>query len=497
MQFYRFLASSAPRLSFETPGSTTSDFEIQAELGKGSFGVVYKVLSIKDKKIYVLKKIDLRLLKPKHKEKAYEEVQLLKQLNHPHLIKYYNSFLEKDTLNIVMEYADGGDLSQLIKSRKASGKGFSETEIWGIASQLSSALCYLHSKCVIHRDIKTPNILLSKDKQIKLADLGVSKMITPGKMAGTRVGTPLYLAPELVLNKPYDNKVDVWALGCVLYHLAMMEPPFSGDNLISLGFSIVNRTPKSLKGGFSRLLNDFIMKLLEKEPGKRMIMKEIVKEVKEKKGEACKQGGIQVNEDEYQMFKKNLLEERRKRVLKEKETIHKEDDFNKQEKHNKLPRKEERDLKGKEKEESEVENKIIVDEKAFKNIERICELQKQIEPPVVRELIQKRPQFVLRNSKNINEFFRQSRPFSANSQMKAKSTEDLWNRNFFIIGNPNKKKKDLKDLIENFIRPRSALAGIKKPLVLNQISEIKRPQTAYNRISDFGKKKLTIYDLLS
>ena len=124
----------------------------------------------------------------------------------------------------------------MIKSRKSENKPFTEPEIWSFTLQISQALAHLHSKFIIHRDLKALNIFLTKNKQIKLGDLGVSKIIGPGHLAGTRVGTPLYLAPELVLNKPYDNKIDVWALGCVLYHLAMMEAPFLGENLISLGF---------------------------------------------------------------------------------------------------------------------------------------------------------------------------------------------------------------------------------------------------------------------
>lgn len=127
-RFYNFLHSKPLFLSRRTlekhtniikpiidsdPGNSISDFTIINELGKGSYGIVYKVESKINKQIYVIKKIDLKLLKSKHKKEAYQEVQLLRQINHPNMIKYYNSFLEKDILYIVMEYAEGGDLQQV------------------------------------------------------------------------------------------------------------------------------------------------------------------------------------------------------------------------------------------------------------------------------------------------------------------------------------------------------------------------------------------------
>mmetsp|Transcript_12257 Transcript_12257/g.12060 ORF Transcript_12257/g.12060 Transcript_12257/m.12060 type:complete len:110 (-) Transcript_12257:80-409(-) len=106
---------------------------------------------------------------------------------------------------------------------------------------------YLHAKNIIHRDVKCLNIFLTEDKRIKIGDLGVSKIVSSSAaMHGTRVGTPLYLSPELVKQHPYDFKVDVWAIGCAIYHLACLEPPFQGENLITLGNNIVNKKPKAL-----------------------------------------------------------------------------------------------------------------------------------------------------------------------------------------------------------------------------------------------------------
>lgn len=215
--------------------SSLSDYIIQGEVGRGSFGVVYKAINQIDQRIYILKKIHMCALSPKRQSDALYEVQILKTLDHPHIIKYYGSFLQDQTLHIIMEYAEGGDLQKHLRQFRQNKKKFAEKEIWRYAEELASAISYLHTRNIIHRDIKCLNILLTKDQKLKLADLGASR-ITDAQMLATRVGTPLYIAPELVKQRPYDFKVDIWALGCVIYQLACRESPFVGDNLISLGY---------------------------------------------------------------------------------------------------------------------------------------------------------------------------------------------------------------------------------------------------------------------
>ncbi|CAD8184192.1 unnamed protein product [Paramecium pentaurelia] len=218
----------------------------------GSFGVVYKVKSTYDGLIYVLKKINLTHLKPKQQAEALKEAQLLRTLKHPNIISYYVSFIEQDNLCIIMEYAEGGDLQKLLKDYKEKRKSLKENTIWQMSRELTQAIQHLHENNIIHRDIKTLNVFLTKDKHIKLGDLGVSKIFNSEiALDGTRVGTPLYLAPELVQHQPYDYKVDVWALGCIVFQLATLEPPFQGENLITLGYSIVNHSPKPLPSQYS------------------------------------------------------------------------------------------------------------------------------------------------------------------------------------------------------------------------------------------------------
>ena len=142
-----------------------------------------------------------------------------------------------------------------------------EKEVWRIGEELSIALVYLHENKIIHRDVKTLNVFLTRDHHVKLGDMGVSKIVKNSvAVQNTRVGTPLYLSPELVKQKPYDYKIDVWAMGCILYQMCAGKAPFSGENLISLGYNIVHNQPPPLPAGYSVDLVDLVSRLLEKNP---------------------------------------------------------------------------------------------------------------------------------------------------------------------------------------------------------------------------------------
>ena len=274
-------------------GNKLSDFAIIKELGKGSYGTVYTVKSLINSNIYVMKKMILNHLKPKQQQECYREVSILKKVSHKNVIKYYSSFLDKEILYIIMEYAELGDLYSLIKHYKKHLKNFDEFNLWRIAYEILNGLEYLHSQNIIHRDIKCLNLFITKDHHIKIGDLGVSTM-SINDMHYTRVGTPLYISPELVTQKPYDYKTDIWSFGCSLYHLAALEPPFSGGNLIVLGNNIVKGVPKSIPSQYSQDLKNFINKLLSKKPEDRPSAKEAKELIPRKILEKIKAGGEKI-----------------------------------------------------------------------------------------------------------------------------------------------------------------------------------------------------------
>ena len=257
------------KLKEASVGSRLSDFEIVKQLGKGSYGTVYVVRSKLDMNTYVMKKMELNHLKENQQRECYREVSILRKVSHPNIIKYYSSFLENESLCIIMEYAELGDLYTLIKHYKKHQKSFEEIILWRVAYEVLNGLEYLHSNNIIHRDIKCLNLFLSKDHHVKIGDLGVSTITSLGAMQCTKVGTPLYLSPELIKQIPYDYKTDIWSFGCSLYHMANLDPPFSGSNLIVLGNNIVKGRPKELPNIYSNELKDFIGKMLTKKADKR------------------------------------------------------------------------------------------------------------------------------------------------------------------------------------------------------------------------------------
>jgi NIMA (never in mitosis gene a)-related kinase len=211
------------------------DFDIIKELGKGAFGSVLQVKRRIDGKLYAMKRVKISQLNPKEQENALNEVRILASLSHPNIIGYKEAFFEDltKTLNIVMEHADDGDLESKIQKHIKNKTNFSENEIWSYLIQMIQGLKALHDNKIMHRDLKSANVFLMKDGTLKLGDLNVSKVVKMG-LVYTQTGTPYYASPEVWADKPYDYKSDIWSVGCVIYELCYLRPPFKGQNLEQL-----------------------------------------------------------------------------------------------------------------------------------------------------------------------------------------------------------------------------------------------------------------------
>ena len=182
---------------------------------------------------------------PRHEQKAtMQEVEVLKRLQHPHIVAYVDSYRDGDNLCILMEYASDGDLASRIAAKKRAGAHFSETEVLTILHQAASALaCCHHTHKLLHRDLKPANIFLD-DGEVKLGDFGVSKFLAFSQAkAMTQCGTPLYMSPEMCQGQPYTRAADVWALGCVLYELMTMRAPW-----------VAQLNPQAARGGMHGLM---------------------------------------------------------------------------------------------------------------------------------------------------------------------------------------------------------------------------------------------------
>ena len=211
------------------------NYIIKSKIGTGTYGVVYKVTKKDLNKFFVLKQISLFGLPKDQIEEVQMEATILSKLNSKYVVQYFESFEEKNFLNIIMEYCDGGDLGQLLdKKIKKNEKQFEEDFIWKIFIQICLGLGYIHNQKILHRDLKTLNIFLTKDFNVKIGDLGVAKILTNQNFAKTFIGTPYYLSPELCEDKPYNEKSDVWALGVILYELCTFKHPFNAKSQAAL-----------------------------------------------------------------------------------------------------------------------------------------------------------------------------------------------------------------------------------------------------------------------
>lgn len=211
------------------------DYHILELIGEGSFGRVYKGRRKSSKQIVALKVIPKVGKSTEEMAALQREITIMAELDHPNVVAMFEWFETEAEVCVVTEFAEG-DLFQVLEDDRCLEVGV----VRGVACQLVSALFYLHSQRILHRDMKPQNVLICKGAVLKLCDFGFARSMSMQTLMLTSIkGTPLYMSPELVQELPYDHTSDLWALGCILYELATGLPPFYTNSIIQLVRMIV------------------------------------------------------------------------------------------------------------------------------------------------------------------------------------------------------------------------------------------------------------------
>ncbi|XP_054139220.1 serine/threonine-protein kinase PAK 1-like [Melozone crissalis] len=241
-------------------------------IGSGGFGDVVRALNNATGREVAIKKINLQGLR--RKELTINEIRIMERCRSPNVVKYLDSYLVGEELWLVMEYMDGGALSDIIYKTCLS-----EHHIAAISRECLQGLHFLHSNHVIHRDVKSDNILLRTNGSVKLTDFGLSTQLTPEQSRPCLVaGTPWWMAPEVVTGQPYGPKVDIWSFGIVGIEMVEKEPPYWDQSHTSAQRLIATEGTPQLQqpNQFSPCLHDFLSCCLQRDEEQRWSAKELL-----------------------------------------------------------------------------------------------------------------------------------------------------------------------------------------------------------------------------
>ncbi|XP_064290857.1 serine/threonine-protein kinase 36 isoform X2 [Passer domesticus] len=253
------------------------NYHVLEVIGEGSFGRVYKGRRKHSAQLFLLWKVVALKFIPKvgRSEKELKnlqrEIEIVRDLHHPNIIQMLDSFETAKEVVVVTDYAEG-ELFQILED----DGNLPESQVQTIAAQLISALYYLHSHRILHRDMKPQNILLGKDGVVKLCDFGFARAMSIHTMVLTSIkGTPLYMSPELVEERPYDHTADLWSVGCILYELFVGTPPFYTNSIFQL-VSLIIKDPVKWPMTMSEVFKSFLQGLLMKDPHERLSWPELL-----------------------------------------------------------------------------------------------------------------------------------------------------------------------------------------------------------------------------
>ncbi|XP_035666927.1 serine/threonine-protein kinase Nek2-like isoform X1 [Branchiostoma floridae] len=251
------------------PTSRLEDYEVLYTIGTGSYGTCKKVRRRTDGKVLVWKEMDYGTMSEAEKSMLVSEVNLLRELKHQHIVRYYDRIIDRSntTIYIVMEYCEGGDLASLISRCRRERRYLEEDMIWKLFFQICLALKECHNrrdgKTFLHRDLKPANVFLDANKDVKLGDFGLARVLAHDtSFAKTFVGTPYYMSPEQMNNMSYNEKSDIWSLGCLIYELCSLSPPFLAANQKQLAVRVREGKYRRVPYQYSDELNSVIGSML-------------------------------------------------------------------------------------------------------------------------------------------------------------------------------------------------------------------------------------------
>ncbi|ORX40201.1 hypothetical protein BD324DRAFT_644621 [Kockovaella imperatae] len=253
-----------------------SNYQLGDLLGRGASGSVYRALNFLTGETVAIKSISLVTLSPSALPDIMSEIDLLKNLNHPNIVKYKGFAQDKENLFIVLEYCENGSLQTILKK---FGK-FPESLVAVYISQVLEGLLYLHEQGVIHRDIKGANILTNKDGSVKLADFGVSSRAAGPVVDGGDhevVGSPYWMAPEVIEQSGASTASDIWSVGCVVVELLEGKPPYGNLAPMQALWRIVQDESVKIPDGASPVVKDFLYHCFQKDPNLRITAKKLLR----------------------------------------------------------------------------------------------------------------------------------------------------------------------------------------------------------------------------
>ena len=256
-----------------------TEYHIVKQIYKTEISKVYLATKDNTKLSYSLTQIDLSKLTQKQINIITNQYLLHSLFNNKFVVKLYDTFQVKNIYNIITEYCEGGTLADFIVREKKKGiKFIKEDVVWRLFIQITLGLYHIHLKKIVHRNLKPSNIFLNQDLTIKITNFELSEELTKShKFLTGFVGTPYYLAPEIYEEKPYNGKIDTWALGVILYELCTFNKPFSDTSAEELRNKIIKGEFKPITNAYSKEMKSMIELLLMKDELRRPTIKEIIK----------------------------------------------------------------------------------------------------------------------------------------------------------------------------------------------------------------------------